>query len=173
MRFLPALVVLATGAGAVACSSSTDTAGGDAPALLSVAPSEGATAVDPAAPVVLTFDHPMGFGMEQYVDLHLGDIDGPTVPITAIWSSDRTMLTIRPDQPLEQATTYAIHLGGDMVDRDGAELDYGSCQQLGGQRLQAGQMGPGSAHGQMGSGMGSGWRNADGSYGMVFTFTTA
>jgi len=173
MRYPRVPVALWIGLSAAACSSTAAPTGADAPALLAVVPAEGATAVDPAAPIVLTFTHPMGFGMEQFIDLHVGDVNGPTVPMTATWSTDRTTLTIHPSQPLAHATTYVVHLGGDLMDEDGHELDYGSCQRLGGQKLQANQMGQGSQHGSMGSGMGSGWRNADGSYGMIFTFTTA
>jgi Bacterial Ig-like domain len=174
MRNSRLVLPLSLAVSALACSSTTGPTGGaDVPALLAVVPAEGATAIDPTAPIVLTFNHPMGTGMEQFMDLHVGDINGPTVPMTATWSSDRTVLTIRPNQQLAHATTYVIHLGGDLMDGDGHALDYASCQKLGGQRLQASQMGQGSQHGSMGSGMGNGWRNADGSYGMVFTFTTS
>lgn len=175
MRYAASALTLTLGLSALAaCGGDPAAPAADqAPVLLSIAPAAGATGVDPTQPIVLEFNHPMGLGMEVYVDLHQGDINGPLVPMTATWSESRTTLTITPDQPLQPATTYTVHLGGNVVDRDGRPLNYQSCQQLGGQRLQAGQMGQGSGHGNMGGGMGPGWRNPDGSYGMTFTFTTA
>jgi hypothetical protein len=56
-----------------------------------------------------------------------------------------------------------------MRDRMGSALDYEQCVgQHGGQWATGGMMGMGDS-----SMMGSGWRHANGSYGMVFTFTTA
>lgn len=173
MRRIGPVLVLTLGLSALACGDPAAPDPAQEPVLLSIAPAAGAIGVDPTQPIVLEFNHPMGLGMEVYVDLHQGDINGPVVPMTAAWSEDRTTLTITPDQPLQPATTYTVHLGGNVVDREGRPLNYQSCQQLGGQRLQAGQMGQGSGHGHMGNGMGPGWRNPDGSYGMTFTFTTA
>src|SRR6266511_5674962 len=87
-----------------------------APALtarvVSVVPSGGATSVDPSAPLVVTFSHPMQSGMEQYVALHEGDVNGPVVAGTWAWSDDRSMLTFTPAQPLGAQTQYTLHLGG-------------------------------------------------------------
>lgn len=64
-----------------------------------------------------------------------------------------------------------LHVGGGMTDATGAPVDYGRCGALGGQRatpqmMQGGMMGGGGE-------MGPGWQGRDGSYGMLFTFTTA
>ena len=50
--------------------------------------------------------------MEQYVDLHEGDLDGPLVPIRCAWSSDRITLGCTPDAPLKARTRYSLHVGG-------------------------------------------------------------
>ncbi len=59
-----------------------------------------------------------------------------------------------------------------MRDASGRPIDYGPClSQYGGQWATSGMM----DGGMMGDGsmMGPGWRAANGTYGMVFTFTTA
>lgn len=73
--------------------------------LLSVAPQGGATAVAGSAFMVLRFSAPMGNGMEQYVDLHMGSLAGPTMPMNCLWSGDRTTLTCTPQGPLSPRTT--------------------------------------------------------------------
>ena len=152
--------------------------GGDATApplsarVVSIVPSGGATGVDPNAPIVVTFDHPMRPGMEQYAALHQGDVTGPVVSGSWTWSADRMTLTFTPTQPLAGQTEYTLHLGGGMRAADGAYVDYGSCAaQYHGQWATQQMMGNGMMAG--GSMMGSGWRHPNGTYGMVFTFTTA
>lgn len=148
-----------------------------APALtarvLSVVPSGGATGVDQSAPIVVTFSHPMQPGMEQYVALHEGDVKGPVVTGTWVWSDDRSALTFTAAQPLQAQTQYTLHLGGGMRATDGGFVDYGPCVgQYGGQWATQQMMGGGG--GMMGGGMmGTGWRHPNGTYGMVFSFTTA
>jgi hypothetical protein len=137
--------------------------------IVSLEPSGGATGVDPAAPIVITFSHPMPAGMEQYVALHEGGLAGPLAAMSCTWSSDETVLTCTPREPLATATRYALHIGGGMRDQMGGGLDYEQCiGQHGGQWAAGGMMGVGDS--RM---MGPGWRHANGSYGMVFTFTTA
>ena len=146
-----------------------------APALtarvVSVVPSGAATGVDPNSPIVVTFSHPMQPGMEQYAALHEGDVTGPVVAGTWAWSDDRTALTFTPAQPLKAQTQYTLHLGGGIRARDGGFVDYGSCVgQHSGQWATQEMMGGGMMGGNM---MGTGWRHPNGTYGMVFTFTTA
>jgi Bacterial Ig-like domain len=134
--------------------------------LLSVSPSGGATEVSMAPSLSITFSHAMLQGMEQYVDLHEGDLDGPLVPIRCSWSSDRITLGCTPDAPLKPRTRYSLHVGGGMMDADDHPVDLGLMgSQMGGQWA----MGT-SHHGPM---MGNGWRGSNGSYGMSFSFTTA
>ena len=55
-----------------------------------------------------------------------------------------------------------------MRSSDRLALDHQGCSDRGGRTVTAGMMGGGA----MGNMMGDGWRGADGTYGMVFTFTT-
>ena len=60
---------------------------------------------------------------------------------------------------------------------DGGSINLAACARLGGQYATAGMMGipagGGMMNGAWGPGMmGEGWRSADGTYGMIFTFTT-
>lgn len=59
--------------GAVACGGSDLTDPEESlPAVASIVPAAQATGVDPAAPIVIRFTHPMMAGMERFVDLHAG-----------------------------------------------------------------------------------------------------
>jgi len=155
-----------------ACSDSPTTVTGQT-TVLSVVPAPNAANVDQAQPVVIGFSHAMRMGMEQYAALHEGDVTGPVVPGTWNWSSDRTQLTFIPVAALKPETHYAIHLGGGMRDAAGNMLDYQYCaSQLGGQWVTQSMMG-GSMMGGGTNMMGTGWQGADGTYGMIFFFTTA
>ena len=142
-------------------------------AFMSMSPAGGATGVAAGSPITFRFSGAMGAGMEQYVDLHMGDLSGAEVAMTCAFSTDRTLLTCMPGSPLASRTTYAVHLGGGMMSAGGTPLDYTTYGPgMGGQWIMGGMMT--SSHGGMGWGMmGNGWRNANGSYGMVFSFTTA
>jgi hypothetical protein len=146
------------------------TSGGTA--FMSVSPAGGATGMAVGSAITFRFSGAMGGGMEQYVDLHMGDLSGAEVAMSCAWSSDRTLLTCTPGSPLAARTTYAIHLGGGMTSAVGMAVDYTAGLGMGGQWIMGGMMT--GTHGGMGWGMmGNGWHNANGSYGMVFTFTTA
>lgn len=139
--------------------------------VVSILPSGGATGIDHSAPIVVTFSHRMQSGMEQYVALHEGDVNGPVIAGTWTWSDDRTTLTFASAQPLQPQTQYTFHLGGGMRATDGGFVDYGPCVgQYGGQWATQEMMGGGMMGGSM---MGTGWRHPNGTYGMVFVFTTA
>jgi len=142
-------------------------------ALMSVSPAGGSAGVAVGSSITFRFSGAMGAGMEQYLDLHMGDLSGAEVAMSCAWSADRTVLTCTPAAPLASHATYAIHLGGGMMSAGGAALDYTTYGPgMGGQWIMGGMMT--ASHGGMGWGMmGSGWHNANGSYGMVFTFTTA
>lgn len=163
-----------------ACSDDATAPGVDEPAaLLSVQPSPGSTDVTVGGSVVVTFDHAIAAGMEEYAALHEGDLTGPEVPGTWVMSDDRTTLRFTPTEPLKPATTYVIHVGGGMMDDHGhlVNLDHGPA--MGGQWATESMMTGGMGSGMMGGGhpgqhMGDGWQHpANGSYGMVFAFTTA
>ncbi len=145
-------------------------------ALLDVIPPGGATNVDPNAPIVLEFDRRIGWGMEEYAVLHEGGINGPVVPGTWVLSDDRMTLTFTQDAPLMAATDYVIHLGGGLMDYNNRHLNlerhgFG----LGGEWCTGEQLGPMGPGGPTGGHhhQGSGWQHPNGTYGMIFTFTTA
>lgn len=142
-------------------------------AFLSVTPAGGANGVPVSTSIVMRFGTAMGFGMEQYVDLHQGDLAGPIAPMTCAWSADHTALTCAPSTPLEPHTTYWIHLGGGLMTQAGQPIDYDQyAPMMGGEWIQGGMMG-GSHAGSPWGMMGNGWHNANGAYGMAFPFTTA
>lgn len=144
--------------------------------LVSVIPAGGSTDADPNGPVTVEFSHPMHSGMEAYADLHEGDVSGRTVEGTWTWSDDYTTLTFTPAQPLRLATTYVIHLGGGMMDADDRPVDFQQYGPgLGGEWATSGMMNGGEPGGMMNGGdhMGEGWQDDHGSYGMIFTFSTA
>ncbi|MDT8369856.1 MAG: Ig-like domain-containing protein [Longimicrobiales bacterium] len=147
-------------------------------ALLSVAPQGGATGVTPGTDVVLDFDHPLRAGMEAYVDLHEGDVTGPEVPGAWSLSADGLRLSFTPDQPLKPLTDYTVHIGGGMMSRNGQPVDFerhgfGMGGDWATSGMMSGGMGGGGMGGQQGYHMGEGWQHpTNGTYGMVFTFTT-
>jgi len=185
LRHRAVLGLIAAGVVAVAACSGSSTAPkaveSSPAALASVVPAGGATAVNPAAPITLTFTHAMPAAAQMYVELREGSLTGPQVAGTASWSADGMVLTFTPAAVLKAATTYVLHVGGGMVDAAGDSVDYSECPRYGGQSVTPGMMGLGA--GGMGGGMGNGgmangntgpgWRGGDGTYGMAFTFTTA
>lgn len=141
--------------------------------FMSIAPQGGAMGVSGSVSMVLRFNAAMGSGMEQYVDLHMGGVAGPTMPMNCSWSTDRTTLTCTPRNPLAPGTTYVTHLGGGLMTQSGQYLDcaqYGPM--FGGQWIMGGMM-TGSHAGIAWTMMGPNWRNTNGSQGMAFAFTTA
>jgi hypothetical protein len=135
--------------------------------LLSISPRSGAVGLSTSPDILLTFSGPMMAGMEQYLALHQGGVTGPTQPMGCTWSDGQRTLSCRPGQPLMSATSYTIHMGGGMMDADGLPVGMERHgMEMGGQWAAGGMMG-----GQSGM-MGSGWMHANGSYGMVFGFTT-
>ena len=168
---VPSLVAAVGLMAAVACQHALAPVGDTA--VLSVVPAGGATGVDPSQPVVIEFTAAMEMGMQQYAALHVGDATGPVVPGTWTFSSDARRLTFTPAAPLTPQTRYPIHLGGGMLDASGNGVDFTSCaSQFGGQWAIDSMMG-GSMMGGGTNMMGTGWQGADGTYGMVFLFTTA
>jgi hypothetical protein len=172
---LAAALGVACGGGSSMTGSGMNGSGGGTPtgaAFMSVSPAGGATSTAVGSPMTFRFRGAMGAGMEQYFDLHMGDLSGAEVAMACAWSADRTQLTCTPGSPLASRTTYALHMGGGMMSSGGAAVDYTAGLGMGGQWIMGGMMT--GTHGGIGGGiMGSGWHNANGSYGMVFTFTTA
>ncbi len=140
-------------------------------ALASVSPAGGSVNVDPAGVVTVKFTHAVMAGMEQYAALHEGDVTGPVVAGSWSLSTDATVLTFKAASALKARTRYTIHLGGGMRDADGKPVDMGPGRMMGGQSASSSMMSGGMMQG--GAMIGAGWQGADGSYGMVFSFTTA
>lgn len=146
-----------------------------APSLASLQPANAATGIDPGAPVVLRFNHAMMTGMEMLVVLHEGSITGAVVATTATWSADRTVLTLHPQVPMKRATTHVVHLSPSLQDTAGRMINMSPATMMGGQAVSGSMMGGGSMmNGQWGPGMmGAGWQASNGTFGMMFTFTTS
>ena len=164
-----AMVALTTVAllASAGCSSSDIAAPDALTQLVSVTPVGGSSNVDLAAPVIVEFTHAMLAGMESYMLLHESNVQGPVIAGTWTWSPDRTRATFVPDSPLRPGSLYAIHIGGGMMDADGQGVGFGDH----GSHM-GGQWANGNMMGGAGDMMGAGWRHANGTYGMEFTFTT-
>ena len=122
--------------------------------------------------MTMTFSGPMMPDMEQYLDLHHGEASGPVVPMTCTWSADRETVRCAPSQPLESRSTYTIHVGGGMMDADDHVGDLQTHMTgNGGEWFMPTMMG-GIHDGMPMSGMGPGWKGTNGSYGLLFPFTT-
>ena len=140
--------------------------------LVSVMPVGGAVGVPTTTTVTIRFSQGMGSGMEQFVDLHEGDVTRSVVPMACAWSTGRTLLTCSPASGLKPGTRYAIHIGGGMRASNGFPVDLGQVGMgMGGQWVDGSVMG--MHGGTPWNSMGSGWHGGNGSYGMVFNFTTA
>jgi Bacterial Ig-like domain len=174
MRMLT-IAVLMTGpvVGLTGCGDDNATAPDSETVLESVSPAAQATGVDPSTPVVMRFSGPMASGMEQYVDIHQGGIDGPVVPMTCTFSADRATLTCAHDEPLRTRTHYTIHMGSGMMDGSGHRAEIESHgMAMGGQPV-TGQMMGGMHNGQPTGMMGQDWHDGDDHLGMAFTFETS
>mgnify|MGYP001172517638 CR=1 FL=1 len=168
-----ALLVCGTVFSALSCSDSNAPGTPNPTTLSVVSPTGGATGVDLSAPIVLTFSAPMAQGMEGYLDVHQGTTAEPVMPMSCTWSGGRTTLTCTHAAAFDPATMYTIHVGAGMMDDDDMPIDMDAMvNQMGGVWLQSGMMG-GMHAGQPTSGMGTGWHGTNGSYGMMFTFTTS
>jgi hypothetical protein len=150
-------------------------------ALVSVVPAHGAVDVSVGTTVVMTFDHPLASGMEQYAALHEGGLEGPLVDGLWVLSSAGTVLTFTPAGELKAATTYTIHLGAGMMDARGHLVDLeqhglgmGGAWATRSMMTGGGMMGGGTmGGGVMGSMMGEGWAHpTNDTFGMLFTFIT-
>jgi len=142
-------------------------------AFMSITPAGGATGVPTSTSITMRFGGGMAVAMEQYVDLHVGSLAGPTVAMSCGWSADRTTLTCTPVTALEPHTTYILHVGGGVTTPSGAWVDFGAYgPAMGGQWIMGGMMGPSHAGHAWGT-MGAGWHGGNGNYGMAFPFTTA
>jgi hypothetical protein len=167
-----ALVTIAV-TSATGCGNET-TAPEEQTVLEAVTPPPGASGVSPSGEVTVSFSGPMAEGMEQYMDLHEGDISGPVVPMSCGLSPDHRAMTCVPDQPLRPRTRYTLHIGAGMLDGSGRPVETETHGMgLGGEPV-TGQM-MGDMHGGQPRGMmAPGWEHpGDGHLGMAFGFETA
>ena len=147
-------------------------------ALFSVQPTGGARGVEIPAQVRITFTHPLPDHMTTFVDMHHGGVDSPTVDGTWSFTPDHMTLMFEPGEPLHPGMDYTIHLGGGMGDTFGRPVDLGTRRaECGGEWALGSMFGragmPGGGHGWENSGhVGNGWAHTNGSYGMMFGFTT-
>jgi len=74
--------------------------------------------------------------------------------------------------PLQANTMYTLHVGAGMVAAAGGTVNIDPGTALDGQWVMGGMMG-GLHAGQPMSMMGGDWRGSNGSYGMMFAFTTS
>jgi hypothetical protein len=110
-------------------------------AFMSITPAGGSTGVPAPTSITIRFGSPMAAAAEQYVDLHVGSLAGPTVAMGCVWAADRETLTCMPAAALAPATTYVVHLGGGMTTQSGAWVDFDSHgPMMGGQRVMGGMM---------------------------------
>jgi hypothetical protein len=168
----PSLIACGAFLFAAGCSDSSSAPNQTTTTLTLVSPAGGATSVDPAVTISLTFSGPMAQGMENYMDVHAGTTADATVPMSCTWSADRTTLTCTHAAPFAAASMYTIHVGAGMMDADGHVINMQAMvNTMGGTWLMPGMMG-GMHAGQPMTTMGQGWQGSNGSYGMMFTFTT-
>jgi len=166
----PALV----GALAIAaCGWRSPTVPTGPPVLLSVAPAGGAFGLPVVTAITLRWNVPMAAGQEHFVDLHVGGLGGPLVPLVCLWSANRTLLTCRPTATLQAGTPYTVHVGGGMVDEKGQPIDMERYGMGFGGRWVVGGMTTGLHAGSPWGLTGEGGRRASESIGMAFNFTTA
>jgi len=169
---------------AIACSSSPmadDLTESTGPTLLlSVQPAAGAVDVSLTTGVKVRFNNSISTNVRSYIALHDGDCPGPVVDGRWTRTPDGTGLDFSPFILLIPGTEYTVHVGGGMTDGSGQVFDlrlHGIP--LGGEAATAemvlGPDGMGMGMDMMGQTIthtGLCWADSDGTYGVVFQFTT-
>lgn len=138
--------------------------------MVAISPAAGSGGVSPAAPIEIRFSGAMPSAMGFQVDLHVGDLSGPTVALACARSGDRTRLTCTPATPLQAGTRYVTHVGGGMT--FGSSACGSLPSMMGGQWVGGGGLSTSTHGGMSWAGM-AGWIDGCGGYGMAFPFTTA
>ena len=163
--------------GCAASPTSPSSTGASTAALESVSPSGGATDVSTSSAIVVRFDQAMPPAMQGFVTLHRGGVTDSLVGCTRAWSADSLTLTLTPMAMLHDSSQYTLHVGGGMRDAMGDSVSLGMHGIGMGGRWATGTMMSGG--GMMGGGgpmagqeMGMGWSGGNGTYGMLFSFTT-
>ena len=162
-----------------ACASGTNPSTSpavDAPLLLNIAPANQAAGVSPAGVITLTFNMAMMQGTEMLVVVHEGSVSGAQVSGSSVWSTDRSTMAFTPASALKARTTYVVHLSPSLLGANGKMINMAGGMMTAGRSVTGNMMGSTGSmmNGQWGPGMsGAGWQAATGTYGMIFTFTTA
>ena len=117
--------------------------------------------------LIVQFNGAMMPGMERYLRLHHGRVDGTEVPLHCAWAADRTALQCRPQMPLMPGSTYVLHMGAGMRGRDGTHVDMSPGLAHGGAWVGRGMPGGVSGGGGM---MGGAWNDGAGHEGMMIPF---
>ncbi len=144
--------------------------GGTGNSIVGMSPASESTGVATNAPIEIRFSGAMPAAIGFQVDLHVGDLSGPTVALACTASADRAALTCMPASSLQPGTRYMTHVGGGMTSGNGA--CGAGASMTGGQWIGPGGISA-AMHGGMSWGDMGGWFDACGGYGMAFPFTTA
>jgi hypothetical protein len=177
------LLVLALSASAslaiLACNDDNNDSGtgqpgqGSQPAseVLNISPTPGTMTATVGTPIIITFDGTMDTTAAHYVDLHLGTIDGPVVPMDCTWRNAVSTLAcaVSTAQPLLPDSLYTLHMGAGLMASNGSVIGTMGMADMGGTDvMMTGSMMHG---GQPASALGDGWRgtgNRAGSIGFAF-----
>lgn len=166
-------LMAAVALGVAACDEGTTTLEPET-MLLSVAPAGETVDVALDAPVVVTFDHAMHGQAPDYAAVHEGDVTGPEVSGSWMLEENGRVMRFTPSQGWRAGTDYTVHLGGGMIDAEGHMVDFESHgMSMGGMWTDGSMMSGGMMGGEQHPHMEEGWRHRNGSYGMLFKFTTA
>ena len=91
------------------------------PAIARFEPGEGATHVEPDAPVVVTFNQPMDRASVE-AGLLLREAGGEGVPTASEWNEGGTVVTVTPDVPLVLDTEYEVVAPAGLRGANGGEM---------------------------------------------------
>ena len=91
------------------------------PAITLFEPGEGATHVEPDAPVVVTFNQPMDRASVE-AGLLLREAGGEGVPTASEWNEGGTVVTVTPDVPLVLDTEYEVVAPAGLRGANGGEM---------------------------------------------------
>jgi hypothetical protein len=87
-----------------------------APTVLSVSPSDGATGVDPASAIVVTFSEPMNAGSLSSSSVHLTTSGTPVQSVVTV-AQDGQSVSLTPVAPLAINTTFTVAIDATATDR--------------------------------------------------------
>lgn len=173
---IPGLVALigAVALGTTACDDGTTSVEPET-ALLSVTPEGGAQNVGVSSTTIeVTFNHAMHDHATDYMAVHEGDVTGPEVMGSWMMEENATVMRFVLDAGLKEGTRYSVHIGGGLEDAEGHGVDLEAHGMSMGGMWAAESMMTGGMMGGQHPHMGTGWRHPEnGTYGMVFSFTTA